>query len=236
MLTVLILLSLLKSYSASDKPSETYGPDYGPYVEPSAYSQSVKVDYGPGSGYGFDNHAIFGGTMPIEGFPVEKYAVASNRVCKDRSGICKGPCQDGFFALNDVCYKYIHRKLCFADAELYCRHHFPGSHLASIHCRMNHMFIRNLIKASYPTCPKTWIGLTDCSKEGHFEWTDGTCSDHTAWCPSEPSDKFGKENCVVINHKSNYLWSDEDCAHEFNFICAYPLNCRKGDCSSQTCN
>ncbi|XP_007896819.1 lectin-like [Callorhinchus milii] len=234
MLTVLILLSLLKSYSASDKPSDyetipSIKGGYGPIIpehDQGGYG-SMKTDYGI---FG-DPHAVFTGKMPLNGFPVEKFVIASSQICKDKRGICKSPCQEGFTSFNNMCYKYIHRRLCFHDAEMHCRNNYPGGHLASVHCNLNHQLLRDLAKDAYYTHPMTWIGLTDCSKECHFLWTDGTVSDHTEWCPGEPSDQVGKENCVAMNHKLQYLWTDEECKNEFNFICAYRLGCPGEGCN-----
>uniref|UniRef100_A0A4W3IWS2 C-type lectin domain-containing protein n=1 Tax=Callorhinchus milii TaxID=7868 RepID=A0A4W3IWS2_CALMI len=69
------------------------------------------------------------------------------------------------------------------------------------------MFVTNVIEVSYITFPYTWLGGSDCNKEGIFVWTDGSPMDHTAWCPSEPFNANGKESCVALNHKSKLTFS-----------------------------
>uniref|UniRef100_A0A4W3IK10 C-type lectin domain-containing protein n=1 Tax=Callorhinchus milii TaxID=7868 RepID=A0A4W3IK10_CALMI len=194
-------------------------------------NQPVNEPYSVPFSYAPVNH-WYGGDSSTYEMTKDKFALAADRTCKDQSGICKGPCKDDYVALNGVCYKYIHLQLCFADAEQYCKQNAPGGHLASIHCRLNHMFVTNVIEVSYITFPYTWLGGSDCNKEGIFVWTDGSPMDHTAWCPSEPFNANGKESCVALNHKSHFLWSSEDCNKQFNFVCAYKLACPSPDCSA----
>ncbi|XP_048405069.1 lectin-like [Stegostoma tigrinum] len=163
--------------------------------------------------------------VPLDVVPAEKHSLPANRVCKDRRGICKGPCREGFNSFNNVCYKYIYHKMDFASAELFCQQEYSG-HLASIHCRLNYLFVTDIIRESYFDCPQTWIGLTDATKEGYFLWTDGTKLDHTAWSKGEPSDLIGHQNCVVLDRKGYFLWTDEECSKELNFVCAYALPCK----------
>lgn len=52
-----------------------------------------------------------------------------------------------------------------------------------------------------------WLGLTDCEKEGTFEWTSGTALSYSNWNTGEPSNSDGAENWVMI-YKENGKWND----------------------------
>jgi hypothetical protein len=64
-----------------------------------------------------------------------------------------------------------------------------------------------------------WIGLTDDSQEGVWEWLPSTeTSGFADWAPGQP-DNGHNEDCAVMAHYVNYHWNDDQCDNSHNFIC-----------------
>ncbi|CAK8684732.1 unnamed protein product [Clavelina lepadiformis] len=67
----------------------------------------------------------------------------------------------------------------------------------------------------------TWIGLNDLSREGAWEWIDGTKTTHdnTQWFPGEPSNS-GNQDCGEIwGHNFQYKTNDDDCTKLQKGLC-----------------
>ncbi|XP_042191371.1 lectin-like [Callorhinchus milii] len=161
---------------------------------------------------------------PAESKSTSDYGGKIESLCYE-TGICKGPCLEGFVSYNGICSKYIHEKINWIDAELFCQNLAKGGHLASVHCPLENLFLSALIQISYHHADTmTWIGASDCYKEGTFLWLDGSRMDHSEWYYNQPDDGKQKENCVMMNKNKNGLWFDADCSQEYNFICSYKLS------------
>lgn len=64
-----------------------------------------------------------------------------------------------------------------------------------------------------------WIGLTDDSLEGQWEWLPSAeTSGFTDWAPGQP-DNGHNEDCAVLSHHSDYHWNDDQCDNSHYFIC-----------------
>ncbi|XP_067915850.1 dromaiocalcin-1-like [Heterodontus francisci] len=136
----------------------------------------------------------------------------------------RGLCSDGWFYLG-YCYKYYSQERLWIIAEIYCHGLNPGGHLASIHSKVQNQFIGQVIHATDPSDPETWIGLNDLYKEGTWFSTDGSLMDFSNWYKGEPDNGGEKnEHCVRINHGMPLKWSDEKCGERNGFICSYKLH------------
>ena len=59
----------------------------------------------------------------------------------------------------------------------------------------------------------TIIGLSDYCNEGEFTWkSDGSSLEYTNWRENEPNDYQGNEDCVQLDHNSQ--WNDLRCLTE----------------------
>ena len=78
--------------------------------------------------------------------------------------------------------------------------------------------------ANLPDSTEMWIGYSDQSAEGTFEWSDGSVmGSYTApWGSGEPNDTGGSEDCAALNSSVHTLgeWDDFDCSSTFTFVCA----------------
>ncbi|GCC37604.1 hypothetical protein chiPu_0016108 [Chiloscyllium punctatum] len=86
-----------------------------------------------------------------------------------------------------------------SEIEMSCQMYARGAHLASIHGEEQNQFIQGLIKQKNPVKSNTWIGLSDCHKEGIYLWTDGSLLDFTKWNTDQPDDESDSENCVSVH-------------------------------------
>ncbi|XP_067906772.1 uncharacterized protein [Heterodontus francisci] len=133
-------------------------------------------------------------------------------------------CLIGWIYNNELstCYSFFQVKMTWIQAETSCQMYAPGAHLASIHWEEHNKFIQTLIKQKNPAQPSTWIGLSDCHKEGIYLWTDGSAMDFTKWNHDQPDDEAETENCVNINSEGvGGKWDDRVCSEELPFICNY---------------
>jgi glucose/arabinose dehydrogenase len=68
------------------------------------------------------------------------------------------------------------------------------------------------LKQTFGTSQRLWIGLTDRTTEGKFEWVNGETATYRNWMPNEPNDyKFGGafpggEDYAVMNQEGQ--WND----------------------------
>ncbi|XP_041098899.1 lectin-like [Polyodon spathula] len=114
--------------------------------------------------------------------------------------MCDGSCLKGWSSFKNKCYQYVRDRKTWADAELYCRS--LGGNLASIHSVEDNQAIQNLIRNNDASNGYTWIGGSDCFKEGSWYWTDGSKWDYNNWNKGEPNN-FGIENCLQFNFPGN---------------------------------
>lgn len=72
-----------------------------------------------------------------------------------------------------------------------------------------------------------WIGLSDQSGEGDWQWTDGGAAPVDGWCPDEPND-FDEEDCAAMGWTAAYGgepecpdggWNDLSCEAVLGFFC-----------------
>ena len=63
-----------------------------------------------------------------------------------------------------------------------------------------------------------WLGGTDETTEGEWEWVTGSCSwEWSDWGPNY--DGNTDQNCLCI--RDDLYWNDGDCTQLMNFICEF---------------
>jgi len=121
----------------------------------------------------------------------------------------------------------------WTDARDFCRLH--GGDLASVDSQAEQDFVKNTITSTYDN--NTWIGLNDRAVEGVFAWSHGTLFGYSAWNSGQPSDAgAGLENCVQMYSGASYLWHDQQCSRNYNFVCedGFGLNPWSADSDGDT--
>jgi len=105
------------------------------------------------------------------------------------------------------CYLLANQQMNFYEAEEFCRN--EGGKLAEPKSDTETSEIDYLIKQTNGL--SFWIGLSDyCGDEGVFTWkSDGSILTYTNWKENEPNNYLDNEDCVQLNHDSQ--WNDLRC-------------------------
>uniref|UniRef100_A0A194AR98 C-type lectin 6a n=1 Tax=Micrurus tener TaxID=1114301 RepID=A0A194AR98_9SAUR len=129
-------------------------------------------------------------------------------------------CPIDWLSRNGLCYKLFDDTKAWPDAEMFCRKHKPGCHLASIHSTAESADLAEYIYDYLKSEKNVWIGLNDPRKERIWEWTDRSSTNYTSWNEGEPNNSWNKEYCVHLLASEGYLkWNDTPCESLFAFIC-----------------
>ncbi|XP_059192278.1 type-2 ice-structuring protein-like [Centropristis striata] len=131
-------------------------------------------------------------------------------------------CPDGFQEFNGRCFHYVDTERSWTDAEKNCQS--MEGNLASVHSELDYRFIQMMMeKHTNGSLPNSWIGGTDCQKEGSWFWSDGSTFLFQLWCPREPNNIHGNQHCMEMNFGADNCWNDMDCAKKHPSVCARSL-------------
>ncbi|KAL7979780.1 hypothetical protein Chor_008118, partial [Crotalus horridus] len=128
-------------------------------------------------------------------------AIFSSSFLSSHTGAKGCCCPNDWLSRNGFCYKVHDQLKTWKDAEMFCRKHKPGCHLASIHSMAESADLAEYISDYLTKKNNVWIGLNDAQKKRIWEWTDRSCTDYLSWKPGEPNNKLENEFCVE-------LWAD----------------------------
>ncbi|MEM6448676.1 MAG: LamG-like jellyroll fold domain-containing protein, partial [Cyanobacteria bacterium P01_D01_bin.105] len=79
-----------------------------------------------------------------------------------------------------------------------------GGNLVTINDAAEEAWLHTTFSAS----GELWIGLTDKSVEGQFEWASGEAVTYTNWSPNEPNDSGAGEDYAIFNRAGTQQWDD----------------------------
>ncbi|XP_043954892.1 type-2 ice-structuring protein-like [Gambusia affinis] len=129
----------------------------------------------------------------------------------------KTKCRNGWNLIHGRCFKYVPRRLTWAEAEKNCIS--MGGNLASVHSSEEYHGIQWLIRCATHELRETWIGGSDAAEEGSWTWSDGTLMTFTNWCPGEPNNLRGCQHCMQMNHSGKKCWDDNNCPSRQPSVC-----------------
>ncbi|XP_021363194.1 uncharacterized protein LOC110456661, partial [Mizuhopecten yessoensis] len=145
-------------------------------------------------------------------------------------------------SLDDYCYQIIddHPKT-WPDAQWDCNRR--GGNLSSISGPREQNFLQAVLSSGqFANLPYNfWIGATDGTVEGGWEWVDGGPFAFFHWDAGEPNESGVGEDCVEIVSMWGYRWNDKRCDKRNAYICkklAAPTMTTPGSATqtpSQTC-
>ncbi|XP_045919991.1 ladderlectin-like [Micropterus dolomieu] len=122
-------------------------------------------------------------------------------------------CPGGWTAFNDRCFLYVPRSMSWAVAERNCMS------MASVHNIQEYHQIQTLILSATHYQGLTWIGGSDGQQEYYWFWSDGTSFGFSHWCPGEPNNYLGHQNCAVVNHSDRKCWDNLWCDWQLPSVC-----------------
>ena len=67
-----------------------------------------------------------------------------------------------------------------------------------------------------------WIGLSDRSAEGQFQWIDGAPLSFTGWSKGEPNNDTCNQDCAALKRRGDGAWHDTHCGQAQPFVCRMP--------------
>jgi hypothetical protein len=115
------------------------------------------------------------------------------------------------------CYKYLGTSMNYADAVATCTTERDGAYPVTIGGHDENALVYN---ATGPVENRIWLGLTDTTVEGTFEWIDGSDVVYTNWLADEPNDDFGNgEDSGELGPEGK--WNDDGCATPRQAMCEF---------------
>ncbi|XP_045919990.1 type-2 ice-structuring protein-like [Micropterus dolomieu] len=126
-------------------------------------------------------------------------------------------CSEVWTAFNGRCFLYIPRSMNWAAAERNCMS--MGGNLASVHNIQEYHEIQSLILRATQNQGLAWIGGSDAQQEGVWFWSDGKPFNFSHWCPGEPNNAGGRQNCLQMNDSDKKCWDDMQCDVHLPSVC-----------------
>jgi len=122
---------------------------------------------------------------------------------------------------NKNTYMLFDYDMTWTEANEYCK--LLGGHLATISDANEQTAIETLVSKS--AWNLYYLGATDKTTEGTWNWVDGTPWDYTNWNTGQPDDYQGAEDYLQI-YNSNKKWNDLNNYFSENtgFVCEIPFN------------
>ena len=96
--------------------------------------------------------------------------------------LAENDCPSGFVGYQNNCYKFSNNKETWSDARAVCQGLSDDYDLVVI----GNMELNNFV-AQQGGSNDYWIGFSDTSAEGSFQWIDGSVPTLANWNPGEPN-------------------------------------------------
>ena len=135
----------------------------------------------------------------INNFQVIQVSSYENKSQKGKSAFVSSKTTSIVESLNGHDYLLIEEYKTWIEAKIDCKSR--GGHLVTISSQEENDFVMNLIKSD-----SVWIGFTDESIEGSWQWVTGESVTYTNWSQDEPNDDSGEENYAEMD--SSGYWND----------------------------
>lgn len=154
-------------------------------------------------------------------------------------------CETGWLQFRqDKCYRFVHIRLAFDDAESLCNNLY-GGHLPSIHSQEEQFMISQfLASVNVKNGSEIWLGGRQMDFH-NFNWGDGSIFNYSYWEHGEPN--FPAEKCIEMSWR-NGRWNDINCRLKRAVLCErqvsnrhhikpnlyQPTTCLESNCTAPT--
>lgn len=132
-------------------------------------------------------------------------------------------CETGWLQFRqDKCYRFVHIRLAFDDAESLCNNLYAG-HLPSIHSQEEQFMITQfLASVNVKNGSEIWLGGRQMDFH-NFNWGDGSLFNYSYWEHGEPN--FPAEKCIEMSWR-NGRWNDINCRLKRAVLCERQVSSR----------
>ena len=100
--------------------------------------------------------------------------------------------------------------MTWQNARTYCESNF--GHLVTITSAEEQAFLQSNYTGAF------WIGATDETVEGQWEWITGETWTYSNWMSGEPNDFNNGEDCGEM---SDGQWNDNGSSYMIGFVCEW---------------
>lgn len=132
-------------------------------------------------------------------------------------------CEQGWLQFRqDKCYRFVHIRLAFDDAETLCNNLY-GGHLPSIHSQEEqYMITQFLASVNVKNGSEIWLGGRQMDFH-NYNWGDGSMFNYSYWDHGEPN--FPAEKCIEMSWR-NGRWNDINCRLKRAVLCEKTVTSR----------
>ncbi|XP_015767022.1 PREDICTED: uncharacterized protein LOC107345789 isoform X1 [Acropora digitifera] len=131
-------------------------------------------------------------------------------------------CKPGWSYFGGICYSTSRICNTWTEAQKACNSYHAN--LVRIRNQEENVYVQHRLNGA-----KGWIGLTDLTTEGTFEWADNQPVNFTYWAKNQPNN-FRNEDCVhTLGVRHGFMWNDVDCNSCHNYTCSEDLDECNGD-------
>ena len=130
-------------------------------------------------------------------------------------------CVESFHYINGGCYQLTNTPSTWIEAVSLCQQ--QGGNLITIHSLAQNRWVYEYFRMEGRTSGSLWIGLNDISKEGSYQWVDGSggIASYSNWISGEPNNAGSAQNCMVLWSGYLGLWGDIECWNTFPALCKW---------------
>ena len=129
-------------------------------------------------------------------------------------------CPESFSYIFGGCYQLSLASYTWFDAASYCQN--QGASLVTVTSLAQNRWVYEYYRTLGQTGNSIWLGGTDISKEGTFQWIDGSDTSHFHyWAANQPDNNGGAENCLCWWAGYNGQWNDNSCGNAYKALCKW---------------
>ena len=154
------------------------------------------------------------------------FSIQQDTSIEGNQGNCVESCKDGEQErLGDHCYYWSTARKTWDNSESHCN--AVAGHLAAVTSLEIHNFLLQKVEAKN-SHTWYWIGGSDKTTEGNWEWVDGSVWNFTIWAdqPFKQQPAGGVNyDCLQIYHYHHAQngWNDHFCHYASLFICSWEI-------------